>query len=171
MPSDDLSSESSSSRSIFLATGFAAIVGLSACVARPDVWTKVADGVHLEQYKTYTFHPGKTYLFESEKVSEQADVDRAFEADVREELNRRGLKPVETNPDLIFSYSADKRLEHAGEREWPYYEGAADLVATDAAGRTVWSAHLQALVDPKDNTHRQLKEAIVRAFKHYPSVN
>ncbi len=146
------------------------LLGMAACLRKPDVRTKVPEGVRLEQYKTYAFHSGKLYDFESETISTNADVGKALEADVRAELERRGLKAADINPDLTFTYSAAKRLEHAGERAWPYYEGAIDLIATDIAGRKVWSSHLQAILNPKDKTHQRLKEAIGRAFKNYPSV-
>ena len=130
----------------------------------------MVEGVHLEQYKTYTFIAGQIYDSESGKSDDPTGVARDLESDVRAELERRGLKRTDKAPDVTFSYAAARRLEHAGREEWPYHEGAVELIATDAAGRTVWSSHLQTVINPSDKTHRHLKEAIGRAFKNYPSV-
>jgi len=147
------------------------VLGLAACITRPHVYTKVVEGVRLEQYKTYKLEAGEIYDSESVKNDDPRGVRPALEADLREELEVRGLRLSDNNPDLTFRYVAGRHLEHAGEREWPYREGAVELTARDAAGRTVWSAHLQAMLDPSDKTHHQLKEAMARAFKNYPSVN
>ena len=155
-------------RTAFVVVG---IFGLGACVTTPDVSTKLMDGVRLEQYKTYTLLSGQIYNSESGGAGDPTGVGRDLETDVRTELDRRGLKSSDKNPDLAFSYAAAKRLEHAGERAWPYYEGAIDLVAKDSAGRIIWSSHLQAILDPSDKTHRHLKEAVGRAFKNYPFIN
>ena len=146
------------------------VMSLSGCATTPDVSTKLVEGIRLEQYKTYSLLPGQVYISESGNTGDPTGVGRDLETDVRAELDRRGLIPSDKNPDLTFSYAAARRLEHAGERAWPYHEGAVDLTAIDKAGRTVWSAHLQTVIDPSDKTHRHLKEAISRAFKKYPSV-
>lgn len=147
------------------------MLGLTACVTTPTVSTHVSDGVHLEQYKTYGLRSGNVYESGSVKTGDQTEVGKAVEADLREELRRHGLKPQDYNPDLVFSYAAAKRQGYAGERQWPYQEGAIDLTATDTTGRIVWSSHLQAILDPSDKIHRHLKDAIQRAFKNYPFFN
>jgi len=141
-----------------------------ACATTPTVSTTYVSGIHLERYKTYAFVAGDIYDFEAEKIGDSTGVGPALEADVQEELGRRGLKRSDGNPDLVFTYAGAKRLEHAGERAWPYQEGALDLIAKDKTGQTVWSTHLQTVIDPTDKTHRHLKEAIQRAFKKYPAV-
>jgi hypothetical protein len=149
----------------------AGIFALAACATVPQVKTKVAKGVHLEQYKTYDLHAGALYGSGSEKPADPEVVGHLLETAVRAELERRGLKRSENNPDLIFSYVVARRIRQMDEEAHPYQEGGADLVAKDASGRIVWTSHLQGAIDPHDKTHRQLKSAIARAFKNYPSVS
>jgi len=145
------------------------ILGLMACITTPHVSTKVENGIHLEQYKTYRLQPGKIYS-EPGRPADPAGVEAVLKSDIPKELEQRGLKLSTDNPDLIFTYAATRRLEHTQEEGWAYHEGIIDLMAVDATGQKVWSSHLQAILDPSDKTYRQLKEAIVRAFKNYPSV-
>jgi hypothetical protein len=155
-------------RTAFVVAG---ILSLGACITTPNVSTKVVEGVRLENYKTFFIEAGEISDSNSAKNSAPSSVALALEFDVRKELERRGLKFSINKPDLTFRYAAVRRLEHAGEREWPYHEGAIDLVARDKEGRMVWSSHLQAVIDPSDHNHRHLKDAINRAFKNYPSIS
>jgi len=150
----------------------AAFIGLTACsTTTPHVTSVAPAGAHLSQYRTFLLDTGKIEDPDGVKVGNQTEVGRALEADVLEELQAHGLTPAEKEPALTFTYIVGRRVEQAGEREWSYQEGALILTAVDIkTGQTVWWAHAQAVIDPKDKVHRHLKEAIAKAFAHYPHV-
>lgn len=149
-----------------------ALIGLAGCsTTTPHVVSKVMAGAHLSEYKTFRLETGKVEDPDGIKAGNQTEVGRALETDVREELQVRGLTPTDTRPDLTFTYTIGIRVEQAGEEEWTYREGALILTAEDMkTGQTVWWAHAQAVIDPKDKAHRHLKYAIAVAFERYPDV-
>jgi hypothetical protein len=154
------------------------LFALLACATTPTVSTRVADGVVLEQYKTYTLETGPVRDVQGNVLAgNQTEIGRLLEKLVRDELERHGLKPVDHNADITFLYATARREKQWTEQKWPYedrwpyQEGAADLLASDRMGRTIWLAHMQAVIDPKDVNHTQLKKAVARAFRKYPTVN
>jgi len=143
------------------------------CLTTPKVSTQVAHGAHLEQYKTYRIGTETVYDSNSTppKPGNQTDVGRRLETGLGEELERHGLKSQSDNADLVFDYVAGRRQGEWADHRWTYQEGEVDISATDKTGRTVWNSHLHAIIDPKDKSHHQLREALDQAFKDYPDVN
>jgi hypothetical protein len=152
-------------------------LALCACATTPVVSTRLADGIHLEQYKTYTLETGPVQDVQGQvQPGDQTEIGRLLEKCVRTELEQRGLKPIDLGADISFHYAAARQEKQWTEQKWPYDErwpyqqGAVDLIASDPAGHTVWLAHLQAVIDPHDKNHSQLKKAIAKAFQKYPRV-
>ncbi len=149
----------------------AAFTAFPSCTTRSRVVAQSAAGIDLSRYKTFAIQTGQIKTGDVVRPGNQVPRGKVLEAALREELQRRGLHEATEDPDLTFTYLAERRGGEAGDHGGKFQEGAFVLDAIDTHSKqVVWRAHAQAVIDPKAASYEQLKTAVKKAFRDFPDL-
>jgi len=169
-------------------------VSLTGCASGPTIRSNVDPNADFQRFHTFGFFQPLS----TDREGYQSLISQQLIASAQRELEARGLKRVDTNPDLLINFTADldqrlrvtqtpvatagsfNRHRHGLYSTWPTYQrteirqytkGTLGVDVVDAARRQlVWEGFALGRVTQRttDNIGPVLNDAIVEIFREFP---